>query len=175
MKNIVLIGFMGTGKSTTGRLLARRLVRPFIDIDRRIEMKAGMSVYDIFKVYGEKHFRELEKQVIFSVSRYTNTIIATGGGAVLDSGNISRLRENGIIVLLTASPEVILERTARRNERPLLAGEDKKARIVSLLNQRQKFYDCADYKIDTSNLMPYVVVDMVVEFLRKGGYLRGRS
>ena len=121
MKNIVLIGFMGTGKTSTGRVLARRLGRPFIDVDRKIEGIYLMSVSDIFAKYGEKAFRQTEKEIIIKVAKYTNTVIATGGGTVLLPENLFRLRNNGIIVSLAATTDKIVERIGKRRFlRPLL-------------------------------------------------------
>ena len=103
MKNIVLIGFMGTGKTSAGRLLAGRLNRPFIDVDKKIEQETGLAISDIFQLNGEDHFRHLEREVISRVARYTNAIIATGGGVVLKQENMVRLKNTGIIISLTAT------------------------------------------------------------------------
>lgn len=175
MKNIVLVGFMGTGKSSIGRLLATRLRRPFIDTDRKIEREACLTIPEIFAQYGESGFRSREAAVIARVARYTNVIIATGGGAVLLTENVSRLKTNGIIVALTASPEVILERTSRRNNRPLLNQVDRKNLIVKLLSEREPFYAVADFTIDTSHITPHQVADKIVTYMREEGYLRGRA
>ena len=94
MKNIVLLGFMGTGKTSVGWLLAARLKRPFIDVDKKIEMQCGASISEIFEQQGEAAFREQERAVIAKVSRYTNSVIATGGGVVLLPENIIRLRSS---------------------------------------------------------------------------------
>ncbi len=175
MRNIVLIGFMGTGKTTTGKMLANRLQRPFVDVDRKIEQQMGLEIPQIFSNHGEDFFRDVEAQIIAKIARYTNTVIATGGGAVLDPVNLRNLRMNGIVVLLTASLAVIYERTERRRTRPLLEGEDKFKIIADLLAQRQSLYNEYDLKIDTSSLPPAEVVEQIIIFLRQGGYLRGRS
>lgn len=176
MKNIVLIGFMGTGKTTIGRLLAQRLGRPFIDSDRKIEYENGMSIREIFEAYGENYFRQKERIAIAKLSRYNNAVIATGGGVVLSSENMSRLKRNGVIITLTASTEVILERTSRRNTRPLLDNLEKREQVVNkLLKDRAELYHKADYSIDTSNSSPQQVINEIMFFLRQGGYLRGRS
>lgn len=176
MKNIVLIGFMGTGKTTIGKLLANRLGRPFIDSDKKIEYENDMTIREMFAVYGEKYFRQKERAVIAQLSRYNNAVIGTGGGVVLCSENMSRLKRNGIIIALTASIETILERTGRRNTRPLLGTiEQREQSIYKLLKERIELYDTADYSVDTTNHSPQQVIIEIMSFLRRGGYLRGRS
>ncbi|BBB93309.1 MAG TPA: shikimate kinase [Methylomusa anaerophila] len=175
MRNVVLIGFMGTGKTSTGRLLAGRLKRPFIDIDKKIEQESSMSISEIFQIYGETHFRQLEKEAIFRVSRHTNTVIATGGGAVLFPENMVRLKTNGVIIALNASVEAILERTFRPGVRPLLDADDRRDTVVKLLNERDPYYRRADFMVDTSDCSPHDVAEKIIDFLRQGGYLRGRS
>lgn len=175
MKNIVLIGFMGTGKTSTGRLLSGRLNRPFIDVDKKIEQETGLAISDIFQLYGEDHFRQLEREIISRVSRYTNAIIATGGGVVLKQENMVRLKSTGIIISLTASLEAILERTSRRGVRPLLDCEDRAERVARLLQERASLYMKADYTIDTSYMSPQQVTEKIIALLREGGNLRGRS
>jgi shikimate kinase len=174
MKNVVLIGFMGTGKTSTGRLLASRLGRPFIDTDQKIETENNMTISEMFTVHGEQYFRQKEKEMIAKVSRYTCTVIATGGGVVLIPENISRLKSNGVIIALTASLDVILERTARRNTRPLLDRPDREAIVSKMLNERSELYHTANLSIDTSERSPQQVSDMIIAFLREGGHLRGR-
>lgn len=176
MKNIVLIGFMGTGKTSTGRLLANRLGRPFIDTDKKIEVENNMTIPEMFSLHGEAFFRQKEKDMATRVGRYTNAIIATGGGIVLDPENIIRLRVNSYIITLTASVEVILERTGRRNTRPLLNCADREQKVTSLLASRASLYqEAADFVIDTSAYTPQQVTDQIIAFLRRGGHLRGRS
>ncbi|MDR1702942.1 MAG: shikimate kinase [Sporomusaceae bacterium] len=175
MKNIVLIGFMGTGKTSVGRLLAARLNRQFVDIDKKIEIENKMSVSEIFELHGEHHFRQLESEVIKKVARQTNVVIATGGGAVLRRENRLSLRKNGLIVSLSADLDTIAERTAPSLNRPLLEVGDKKKAIASLLAKRASLYEQADYLIDTSGYSPQYVTEKIIVFLREGGYLRGRS
>ena len=175
MKNIVLIGFMGTGKTTTGRLLAMRLGRPFIDIDWRIENETGLSVSNIFYEYGEAVFRQKEAEMIARVARYSNSVIATGGGSVVFPENVMRLKKNGVLIALNASLEVILERTDRRMTRPLLARPDREVYVAELLETRRNLYAIADYTVETGTISPPQVTDKIIHFLRRGGYLRGRS
>ncbi len=152
--NIALIGFMGTGKTAVGKALAEKLGKEFVELDALIERKAGKAIPRIFEQDGEIRFRELEIEVTKDVSGKKNAIIACGGGIVMNKINIDRLRGECVIVLLTASPEAILERTSGdENERPLLKAANKDAHIRELLRFRQPFYErFADVKIDTSKL-----------------------
>lgn len=176
MKNIVLIGFMGTGKTTIGRLLASRLGRPFVDSDKKVEYESGMTIREIFERYGEAYFRQKEKEMIARLSRYNNTVIATGGGVVLSSENMRRLKKNGIIIALTASVETILERTSRRNTRPLLLDVAAREQVVDrLMAERHGLYQNADFTIDTNGNSPQYVINEIMHFLRQAGYLRRRG
>ncbi|WP_122627833.1 shikimate kinase [Lucifera butyrica] len=175
MKNVVLTGFMGSGKTSTGRLLAGRMNRPFIDTDQKIEQETGMTISEIFRVYGEAYFRQKERDLINKVSRYTNTVIATGGGTVMNLDSMNRLKANGVIISLTAALPVILERTGRRTHRPVLECPDKCALVTRLFRERAELYRKADYSVDTSVYSPQEVVEQIINFLRQGGYWLGRS
>ena len=118
--NVILTGFMGTGKTSLGKLLATKLGRPFVDIDKKIEDETQMSIPKIFEQYGEAHFRELEKAAVKELSQRRGLVIATGGGTIKDEENIRLLKSSGVMICLTAEPEEILNRTARRGERPVL-------------------------------------------------------
>ena len=176
MKNIVLIGFMGTGKTTIGRLLASRLGRPFVDCDKKVEYESGMTIREIFERYGEAYFRQKEKDMIAKLSRYNNAVIATGGGVVLSNENMRRLKRNGVIIALTASVDTILQRTGRRNSRPLFRDFPAHEQIVNtLLSERWDLYQKADFTIDTNNNLPQHVINEIMFFLRQAGYLPGRG
>src|SRR3972149_1337910 len=124
--SVALIGFMGTGKTAVGRLLAQKLGREFIELDALVEKRAGKSIPEIFRQDGEIRFRELEIEAVKEVARRKNAVIACGGGIVLNAINIDRLRQECIIVCLTASPSVVLKRTsADKDGRPLLAVSDR--------------------------------------------------
>lgn len=164
MRNIVLIGFMGTGKSEVGHLLARRLGWSFIDTDRRVETREHASIAQIFARRGEAYFRETEARVIAEVAAKPDTVIATGGGAVLKPSNMMHLRRRGWIVSLTAPPEVLQRRLSQTADRPLLRG-DARGNIAKLLDQRRPLYRDADMLIDVSSAAPAEVSDVIVAFL----------
>ena len=141
MKKIFLVGFMGTGKTTVGKELAKMLGVRFLDLDDYIESKSGKKITDIFKENGEKFFRKLEKDSLKEVAQSCDfTVIACGGGIVLDPDNIAIMEENGIPVCLHASPDLIYERVKGQAFRPLLNVPDPKAKILELLNKRAPFY-----------------------------------
>ena len=172
-KNIVLIGFMGTGKSSCGKSLATRLGCAFIDLDKYIESGENMSIPEIFAAKGEAYFREKEREAVRAVVRRKGVVIATGGGTIKDEGNFALLKERGVIICLTADVDTILARTARRGERPMLDGqEDRRKGVEELLASRQRMYERADFAIDTSTLSPLQVTEEVLSFLRVGGIIR---
>ena len=166
--NLVLTGFMGTGKTSLGKLLAEKLGRGFVDIDQKIEQDSGMTIPQIFEKYGEKYFRELEKNAVKEVAARKNLVIATGGGTVKDEENIRLLKESGVMVCLTTEPEEIFRRTERRGERPVLdAGdEDRLNTIKKLLAERQKFYAQADYTVDTTDWSPLQIMNDICKHFK---------
>ena len=167
--NVILTGFMGTGKTSLGKLLATRLGRPFIDIDKKIEDENRMSIPKIFEQYGEEHFRALEKAAVKELSERRGLIIATGGGTIKDEENLNLLKNSGVMICLTTEPEEIFNRTARRGERPVLdgAGNERLETIKKLLAERKKFYDRADYQVDTTNWSPIQIIDDICRYLRQ--------
>jgi shikimate kinase len=163
MKNIVLTGFMGTGKTAVGRELARLLDMKLIDVDTEIENSKEMTINEIFKEFGEPAFREIETDMIKKVSRNKHVIISTGGGAVLKQENMDTLRETGIIVCLMASPETILRRTGSTNDRPLLLVENPLEKIRELMDFRKPYYEKADIVIATEDKTPLQIAEEIVE------------
>ena len=161
--SIALIGFMGVGKTAVGKALAEKLDKRFVELDSLIEQKAGKTISEIFQQDGEIAFRELEIEVTQEVSGNKNLVIACGGGLVLNKINIDRLRNESIIVYLTASPRVILNRIpSEGEERPLLDSPDRALAIQELLTFRKPFYEqAADIKIDTSKLDINSVVEQI--------------
>ncbi len=149
--NIILTGFMATGKSRIGKCLAKKLGFSFIDTDELIERKENKTINTIFAKYGEEYFRNLETEIAKQVSAFDNTIISTGGGMVLRKENLLYLRNNGIVVNLSADFSVIEKRLSHASStRPLL----KNASINEVLNKynaRKPFYDDCDYKITVTN------------------------
>lgn len=160
MKNIVLTGFMGTGKTTVGVLLAKKLGRRFIDTDNLIEEQENRRIIDIFAQDGEEYFRRVEKKVVETASAATNCVIATGGGVVLDAENRKALRQNGVIVNLCAPVDVILERTANGG-RPLLDNQTK-AQVEARLKEREPYYADNDFSVDITGKNPIAVADSII-------------
>lgn len=166
MKNIVLTGFMGTGKTAVGKKLSRILNRELVDVDTEIEKSQKMTINEIFKNFGEPRFREIETEMIKKLSGKKNIIISTGGGAVLKQENVDILREKGVIVCLMATPETILKRTSHNSDRPLLQVEDPYGKIKELLNFRKPFYEKADIMIETEGKTPIQIAEEIIEKLR---------
>jgi len=166
MKNIILVGFMGTGKTAVGKALARRLKMKFVDMDDLIEGREGMKIPDIFASKGEPYFRSVEKEVAREVSAQSGLVIAAGGGAVIDGENVKNLKSSGVMVCLTATADKILGRTRAHTHRPLLNVSDPKEKISELLAKRAEYYARADYRIDTSELSIDEVVRKITEMAK---------
>jgi len=167
--NIALIGFMGAGKTAVGQLLAKKLNRKFIELDLLIEHQAGKSIPEFFQQEGEIAFRELEIEVTKQIAREENSVIACGGGLVLNKINIDRLKNESAIVYLTASPGVILKRVSgEEGQRPLLEVDNPALTVSELLKFRKPFYErAADITIDTSKLDIDSVVEQIINKLRE--------
>lgn len=143
MKNIILCGFMGCGKSTIGRKLSQRLEKEFVDMDRYIEAKEGLTVKEIFEKYGEEKFRELETQACRELSEKSDLIIAAGGGTLTFQRNIDILSSTGRIVYVDVKYEMLCERLKRDTRRPLLQVENRSEVIKKLLEKRRPIYERA--------------------------------
>jgi shikimate kinase len=163
---VILTGFMATGKTEVGRRLARLLGRPFVDIDGLVEAAAGKKVAEIFAAEGESRFRDLERAAVAEACRVPDAVVATGGGTLLDPDNRRRLAASGPIVCLSAPPDEIARRIGTAKSRPLLASAngagDRVGRIRALLAERAPVYALATHTVDTAGLR----VDEVVERVR---------
>lgn len=143
MKNIYLIGFMGTGKSTVGKVLAQRLGTDCAEMDEWIEKQQKMPITEIFDRYGEKHFRDLETDLLRSFIAKEKMVVSCGGGCVLREENTAMMRQSGVIVLLTASPETIYERVKNSTNRPVLNGNMNVDYIRDRMEERRACYEGA--------------------------------
>ena len=164
-KNIIITGFMGTGKSVVAKELARKLKMEFIDMDQIIEEGLGISISDIFARYGENYFREQENKLVKELSQKENMVIATGGGTLLSSDNARMLGQVGEIVCLYADSQTIYNRVKKKNDRPLLKGENILNKINLLLEERMKIYDNIKWKINTTNFTNLEVVEKIINLL----------
>ncbi len=170
MPAIILIGFMGTGKTAVGRRLSERLDREFIDLDAVIEQQEGMTIEKIFCRHGEPYFRALEKRAVAELSKRRNTVVAAGGGVVLDRENVRNLQKLGKLVHLTTRPEVIAERISGQHHRPLIEVEDRRRRIEEMMAVRLPFYAVADVDIDTSDLSVEEIAERIIDRLEESSH-----
>lgn len=160
---IVLVGLMGAGKSSVGRLLAERLALPFLDADSEIERAAGATIEDIFAHEGEAVFRSGERRVIARLLAGAPAVIATGGGAFMDGATRTAIRERGISVWLKADLETLVERTARRGGRPLLKRGDPREILARLIDERYPVYAEADLVVETGEDPAETVAERIIE------------
>jgi shikimate kinase len=167
MKNIVLLGFMGTGKTETGKILAKELRFKFVDMDEIIEKETGMSISDIFFNFGEEYFRKLEKDLTKRISVEKGVVIATGGGVVLDDENMENLRKNGILITLNAEASDIYSRLKYKKDRPLLDTPYPEKTIREMLDVRRPRYEMADIIINTSGRSPKEVAEDILRKIHK--------
>ena len=149
IQNLALIGFMGTGKSSVGRLAAQTLHFTFMDTDQVIEAWAGKTITDIFQQEGESAFREWERRVVEDLTHRKKTVIATGGGLPANEANLASLKTHSLLVCLWASPETIFDRVRSHAHRPLLNDADPLAKIRDLLAVREPYYRQADVLVNT--------------------------
>lgn len=160
-RNIILTGFMGTGKSTVGPLIAQRLNRIFYDMDVAIEHRTGLTIPRIFAEHSEPFFRAIERGLCHELALQKNLVIATGGGALLDEDSRQVMMKTGFVVCLVATPESIQARLQGSDERPL-AG-----RWRELLAERQPIYDTFPHKLDTTDKTPAQSVEEVIAIWRE--------
>ena len=164
--NLALIGFMGTGKSSVGRLVAEQLRFDFLDTDELIEARAGKSITEIFAQHGESTFRELEHQLVVDLAVRRRTVIATGGGLPVNPANLDHLKQHALVICLWASPGKIFERVHTQTHRPLLHDPDPQAIIHALLTARSPFYRQADVLVNSDSRTIREVAQQVVSQFR---------
>lgn len=162
--NVYLVGLMGAGKTTVGRMLAKRLNLDFVDSDREIEARTGVSIPTIFEIEGEDGFRNREAQVISDLSMKGGQVVATGGGAVLLKENRDNMRSSGFVVFLNASPSVLMERTRHDRNRPLLQVADPLKKLTELLSHRDRFYrEVAHLVVDNGRVNTQNLLQMLIK------------
>jgi len=167
MRNIVLIGFMGTGKTAIAKKIAEAAGLEYLSTDGLIIEKEGMPINDIFEKKGEPYFRTLEKNIVYKISELDNVVIDAGGGIALDLENIRNLRKKGVIVCLWADPKDIYERTKFYMHRPLLNVKNPLKKIKELLEARKPYYERADYHINTSSVSVDEAVEAIIKYARE--------
>jgi len=164
---IALIGFMGSGKSTVGRLLGEVLHVPFVDLDTHIENTAQQTVSDIFHQFGEQGFRTMERQALREVSVIPACVCATGGGTVVCEESRTLLAAHFTTILLDVQPETVVERVGQDGSRPLLSGEvDVKTRVEALMNARKNDYErLSNYRCTVDGRSPILIVEEIKEYI----------
>ena len=165
MKNIVLIGFMGSGKTTTGKALKEKTDMTFVDTDELIEAYEGCKISEIFANKGEAYFRRLENETLKELLESTdNKVISTGGGIITNQDNIPLLKQLGKVYYLKIKPETVVKRLEGDKTRPLLMGENKLVKVEQLMSGRKELYEmAADKTIDTDYLSVNEIVDLILE------------
>jgi len=171
MRNLVLFGFMGTGKSLIASKLQQILNLEILDMDHLIEQRAQKSIDRIFAENGEPYFRELEKNISTELSERRDLIISTGGGVVLNEQNIRNLTKNGVCFCLNALPETIFNRIKNETHRPLLKTDNPLGSIKSILNSRESCYAKVQFQIDTNNKNPDEICSEIVDIYKDSNIL----
>lgn len=167
MKNIILCGFMGCGKSTVGKLLAKKMGVSFVDMDAYIENKSQMTVKEIFEKHGESYFRDLEYDACVKLSKTGDKVIAAGGGTLTFPRNVDVFKKNGLILFLDVSYKALCTRLKNDTSRPLLQCENRNEKIKELLDKRMPVYkSVADYVIK-GDLPPNKVVPQIIKFIKQ--------
>jgi shikimate kinase len=161
--NIVLTGFMGSGKSTVGKILAHRLKMEFFDTDTILEEDNELTINEMFERYGEKTFREMERAAVRLVSTFDNAVISTGGGVPLDAQNIKELKKNGIIIYLSAGAQEILNRVKHNDCRPLIKKMlNPLGEIKQMLESRKAAYQNCDFMVNTEGISAEAVAEIIL-------------
>ncbi|HSL92168.1 MAG TPA: shikimate kinase [Candidatus Limnocylindrales bacterium] len=169
-RQAVLVGFMGAGKSSVGKILAERLAAEFIDVDERIEAAAGKSIGEIFASCGEEAFREMERAAVRDAVSVPGRVVAAGGGAFLDEANRRTLKAYAPVFFLDVSVESVLERLAEDRSRPLFTGEKEAGKLRELMDRRRPAYEEADFRVSTDDRSVPEISDRILSLLsRRGG------
>ncbi|MCF7870854.1 MAG: shikimate kinase [Candidatus Omnitrophica bacterium] len=168
MRNIYLVGFMGTGKTTVAKILAKKLSKKFVEMDQVIEQEEGKKIKDIFAEDGETYFRKLEKELLDKLSSQTDLVVSCGGGLVCNEKNLKILKESGYLFSLHACPSSIFKRVKNSNQRPLLNVKNPLEKIGQLLRARSPYYEKAGLKVNTDKLSAQEVADYILNFLKNG-------
>ena len=166
-KNLILLGMMGAGKSTLGKIVAKKQGLKFIDTDRNVEKNNGMKIDEIFNKKGEKFFREEEEKVVMESIQNENCVIALGGGAFINKTIRDHVLKKSISIWLDADLKILRERIRLNKKRPLLNVKNDKLKLSQLYNERKDIYKLADHKIDCSKLTKIDIVKKIIDFYEK--------
>lgn len=168
MKNLVLVGFMGSGKTDAGKLAAARLRMTFVDMDEIIEQRHGQTISQIFETLGEPHFRQQERALVRELADRQDRVIATGGGVVLNQNNLRDFSRGGVVICCWVDAKVAHERTKNANHRPLLGGQaDRLTRIEALLREREHLYKAIPNRVDTSAMSVEQQTDEILRIYKQ--------
>jgi len=164
-RNIYLVGFMGTGKSTIGKELAKLMGRKFLDMDALLETRLGAAIQDIFAQYGEKYFRAEERKLAFELAEESDKVIATGGGTVMDPDVLRTFKQKGVVICLLVEKELLVNRLGKIEKRPILQDKGQEE-IEALMEKRKAIYEKIPIKVDTTNLTPPQAAKKIVDVLK---------
>ncbi len=169
MRNIILTGFMGTGKSTIGQMVATRLGREFVDMDTVIEAREGRPISRIFAEDGEAYFRQVEAKLCRELAGQAGLVIATGGGALVAEQNLRVMEKTGLVICLDCEPEVLWQRVGQSEDRPMLAAQDddRFVRLAALLERRRPAYSRIQFHLDVTSLAPAEAARQIVDWVER--------